>query len=67
MAGKRAHRRAAVLVATVATLLCGGLAAMSPAAAEGRLTVVWPVVTEFNPETTDYPIDVRYTGSDHLS
>jgi len=63
MAGIRVRRRAAALFAAAATLVVGGLATTPPVAASGSLTVVWPTLTRFNPDVTDYVVDVSYSGT----
>lgn len=63
----RTSTRAVVLVATLFCLVLGGFAAVPPpASAAGEVTVVWPEITAFNPDTTDYVIDVQWDGTGTL-
>lgn len=43
------------------SLLVGALALVAPpASADGEVTVVWPEITAFNPDTTEYIVNVSY-------
>jgi len=66
MACRLVGRRAGALLLAVATLVVVGPGVGDPAAAAETVKVVWPAITQFNPETTDYTIEISYDGDGYL-
>lgn len=59
--------RPPTIAVALASLVIGVIALVAPpASAEGEVTVTWPEITAFNPDLTDYVIDVQWDGEGSL-